>query len=183
MSKNPASAHKRGFLHRNVVVTFEMVMRLLFSLPRYGCFNGLKAALLKLLGAKIGRRVTFYPGVWIAPGRNLVVGDDVDFALDVLVTTGGGVEIGDRALIGYRTQILSTNHTIPPDQGRIFDAGHDAKPVKIENDVWIGANCLILPGVTVGEGAVVAGGSVVTKPVEPFTIVGGAPARVIKERS
>ena len=134
------------------------------------------------MGSKIGKRVVFYPGVWIFTGRNLVVGDDVDFALGVLVTTNGGVEIGDRTLIGYRTQILSGNHVIPPGKGRIFSAGDVSGPVKIGQDVWIGANCLILPGVTIGEGAVVAGGSVVTKDVASFTIVGGCPAKVIKNR-
>lgn len=116
------------------------------------------------------------------PGKNLNVGDEVDFALGVLVTTGGGVNIGDRTLIGYHTQIFSSNHVIPPGKERIFGAGHEHKPVKIGRDVWIGANCIILPGVTVGDGAVVAAGSVITKPVDPFTIVGGNPAKLLKTR-
>jgi acetyltransferase-like isoleucine patch superfamily enzyme len=64
----------------------------------------------------------------------------------------------------------------------IFDAGHQNKKVTIANDVWIGANCIILPGVNIGEGAVVAAGSVVTKNVEPFSIVAGIPAKFIKQR-
>jgi len=157
-------------------------MTVVFSLPRYRLLNIIKTTFLSLMGSKIGKRVVYYPGVWIFPGRNLVVGDDVDFALGVLVTTDGGVEIGDRTLIGYRTQILSGNHVIPPGRGRIFSAGHDSAKIIIQQDVWIGANCLILAGVTVGEGAVVAGGSVVTKDVAPFTIVGGCPAKVIRTR-
>ena len=158
-------------------------MKLLFSLPRYDFFNKIKSIFLTINGATIGNRPTFYPGVWIAPGRNFVVGDDVDFALDVLVTTGGGVHIGDRVLIGYRTQILSTNHIIPKNKNNIFSAGHEKKQVIIENDVWIGANCIIVPGVTIGEGSVIAAGSVVTKPVDPFTVVGGVPAKLIKSRN
>lgn len=161
----------------------ETIAQLLFSLPRFMCLNWLKASYLKILGAKIGRGVVFYPRVWIMPGRNLVVGNQVDFALDVLVTTGGGVTIGDRTLIGYRTQILSSNHRIPSGHAQIITAGHEGKPVIIGADVWIGANCLILPGVTIGEGAVVAGGSVVTKDVAPFTVVAGNPARILKERN
>lgn len=157
-------------------------MKILFSLPRYPALNRMKAFFLSQVGAKIGKRVVFYPGVWLAPGRNLVVGDDVDFALDVLVTTSGGVTIGDRTLIGYRTQILSSNHCIPEGKWRVFAAGHESKPVLIANDVWIGANCLILPGVSIGEGAVVAGGSIVTKNVPPFAIVAGNPARILKMR-
>ncbi|MDF2428812.1 MAG: DapH/DapD/GlmU-related protein, partial [Nitrosopumilus sp.] len=65
---------------------------------------------------------------------------------------------------------------------RIFDAGDKYDTVNIYNDVWGGGNSMILPGVTIGEGAVVAAGSVVTKDVLPFTIVGGCPAKLIKER-
>jgi len=165
-----------------LVVTFEFVQQLLFSLPRYPFLNRIKSIFLRAVSAKIGNRVVFYPGVWIVPGQKLVLGDDVDLAIGVLITTSGGVEIGDRTLVGYRTQILSSNHVIPPNKGRIFSAGHENVPVKIASDVWIGANCLVLPGVTIGEGAVLAGGSVVTKDVAPFTIVGGCPAKVIKHR-
>lgn len=164
-----------------LVISYEMTARLVFSLPRYSFFNFIKKYFLLLVGARIGVRPVFYPGVWIAPGRNLVVGDDVDFALDVLVTTGGGVTIGDRVLIGYRTQILSTNHAI---NGRepIFSSGHVKQPVCIKNDVWIGASSIILPGVSIGEGAVVAAGSVVTKDVPAFAIVAGVPAKLIRYR-
>ena len=111
------------------------------------------------------------------------IGDHVDFAWGVIVTTGGEVEIGDRTLIGYRTQILSGNHVIPENRGRIFGAGHIKGKIIIEKDVWIGANCIITAGVKIGEGAVIAAGSVVTKDVKEFTIVGGVPAKLIKERN
>jgi len=135
------------------------------------------------MGASFGKGVVIYPGVWITPGRNLVVEDHVDLAKDVLITTSGGVHIGKRALIGYRSQILSANHSIPPI-GQPFPISGDAlAKVTIENDVWIGANCVITPGVKVGYGAVVAAGSVVTKDVLPNSIVGGVPAKLIKMRS
>ena len=165
-----------------IVVSYECLQQFLFSLPRYRFLGLLKAAFLKLNGAKIGDRCTFYPRVWIAPGRNLVLGDDVDLALDVIITTSGGVEIGDRTLIGYRAQIISANHRIPAGRGNIFGSGHDKAKVTIGKDVWIGGNSMILPGVTIGDGAIVAGGSVVSKDVPPYTIVGGIPAKIIKER-
>ena len=166
------------------VVAVEYVSWLVFLLPRFRTLNWLKAVYLRVFfKAKIGRRPVFYPGVWIFTGRNLVLGDDVDLAKDVLLTTDGGVEIGDRTLVGYRTCILSSNHRIPPIGQPIFSAGHEKKPVKIGSDVWIGANCTILPGVTIGNGAILAAGCVVTKDVAENTIVGGVPARVIKVRS
>jgi acetyltransferase-like isoleucine patch superfamily enzyme len=79
-------------------------------------------------------------------------------------------------------QILSQNHVIPEFNGRIFGSGHVKSKVRIEDDVWIGANSIILPGVTIGEGAVIAAGSIVTKDVLPFSIVGGVPAKLIKMR-
>ena len=157
-------------------------MTILFALPRYRFCIFLKQLLLQSMGAKFGRRVVIYPGVWISPGRNLVVEDEVDLAKDVLITTSGGVFIGARTLIGYRTQILSSNHTIPP-LGKPFPISGDIHlPVKIMNDVWIGANCIITPGVTINEGAVIAAGSVVTKDVVANSIVGGVPAKIIKMR-
>jgi len=152
------------------------------SFPRFSFFLTIKRNFLRLMGAKIGKRVIIYPGVWIIPGRKLIIEDDVDLAKDVFIGTEGGVFIGKRTLIGYRTLILSSNHSIPP-KGQPFPiSGDDVAPIKIMNDVWIGANCLITAGVTIGEGAVVAGGSVVTKNVLPNQIVGGVPAKLIRER-
>lgn len=165
------------------VVSAEVVTALIFLLPRYKVMNAAKSLYLRIVWrASIGRRVVYYSGVRLMSGRNLSVGDDVDFATGVLVTTDGGVSIGDRVLIGYGTRIISGNHNIPENRGRIFNGGHTRVPISIGNDVWIGASCVVLPGVTIGEGAVVAAGSVVTRDVEPFCIVAGVPARILRRR-
>lgn len=166
-----------------LVVSYELIMSLVLSLPRYRMTLAFKRMFLIAVGAKIGRRVVIYPGVWIAPGRNLLIGDDVDLAKDVLITTSGGVSIGDRTLIGYRTQILSSNHEIPSIGEKFPISGNVHMPIIIKNDVWIGAGCIITAGVTIGEGAVIAAGSVVTRNVAENMIVGGVPARVIRKRS
>lgn len=164
------------------VISYEFLMSMIFSLPRFRPFIFLKKTLLLTMGAKVGKGVIIYPGVWIIPGRNLIIEDQVDLAKDVLINSSGGVFIGARTLIGYRTQILSANHTIPP-KGKLFPiSGDKFGQIIIKNDVWIGANCLITAGVTIGEGAVIAGGSVVTKDVEPFAIMGGVPAKLIRYR-
>ncbi|NEM97606.1 acyltransferase [Pontibacter sp. BT327] len=165
-----------------IVCTFELFASIIFALPRHKIFNFIKSGFLRSMGSKVGTGITYYPRIKVSPGTNLVLGNHVDLAWGVLITTGGGVEIGDRSLIGYNTQIFSANHVIPPRPQQIFTSGHEKKKVKIGKDVWIGAGCIILPGVTIGEGAVVAGGSVVTKDVAPFTIVGGNPAKILKER-
>ena len=167
-----------------LIVFLEVISSLIFLLPRFRSLNCLKSAYLSLLfGATVGKRVVYYSGVRIFTGRNLKIGDHVDFAKDVLVTTDGGVVIGDRVLIGYRTQILSSNHVIPKLPMRIFEAGHNKKMVIIEDDVWIAANCIVVPGVTIGKGSVVAAGSVVTQDVPPNAIVGGNPAKIIRMRT
>jgi len=176
------SARFSKALKQFMVISFETLMSLVLGLPRYTIFLALKKWFLSLAGAKIGRGVIIYPGVWIIPGRNLVVEDEVDISKDVLITTMGGVFIGERALIGYRTQILSANHSIPRIGERFPVSGDDFGRVTIQKDVWIGANCIITPGVTIGEGAVVAAGSVVTKDILPNAIVGGVPARLIRMR-
>ena len=165
-----------------LVVSYELVMNVLFALPRYRLFIFFKKVLLMAMGAKIGKGVVIYPGVWITPGRNLVIEDNVDLAKDVLITTSGGVEIGVRTLIGYRTQIISSDHTIPPLGEPFPISGDNHKKIVIGKDVWIGGNCLITAGVTIGDGAVVAGGSVVTKDVPENVIVGGVPAKIIRAR-
>jgi acetyltransferase-like isoleucine patch superfamily enzyme len=165
-----------------MVVTYETIMGLILGLPRFRCCLLLKTNFLRFSGARIGRRVIIYPGVWIMPGRNLVLGDDVDLAKDVLLMTGGGVSIGARTLVGFRTQIISGNHVIPPVGQRIFNAGRSRKPITIGEDAWIGANCIILPSVSIGNGAVIGAGSVVTKDIPANCIAVGSPAKVIKKR-
>lgn len=173
---------KPGKIKSFVVISYETIMAFLFSMPRYRTLNTIKSYFLRLNGAKVGKRVVFYPGIWITPGRNLVLGDDVDLALNVQIETSGGVTIGDRSLIGYGTKIFSRNHNVPSGHGSIFGAGHSFKAVSIGNDVWLGANVIVLPGRTIGDGAIVGAGSVVTKDVAAYTVVAGNPAKLVRVR-
>jgi acetyltransferase-like isoleucine patch superfamily enzyme len=92
----------------------------------------------------------------------------------------GGVEIGNRVYTSPFTQIIAVNHVFN-DPGRPFvEQGITAEGIVIEDDVWLGAGSVITDGVRVGKGAVVAAGAVVTKDVEPHTVVGGVPAKHIK---
>ena len=93
------------------------------------------------------------------------------------------VTIGDRVMIGHGARILSSGHRIPdaPESAMRW-SGADAAPVTIEQDAWIGAGAIVLGGVSVGRGAVVAAGAVVSKPVPDHAIVGGVPARLLRQR-
>ena len=146
--------------------------------------NKVKAKMLKAMGAHIGKRPVIYQGVWIDKPHKFRMGDDVDLSKDVTITTGGDVTIGNRCLIGYGAKILSVNHIIPEDINiPIRFSGHERKKIVIEDDVWICSNVVILAGVRVGKGAVIAAGAVVTKNVDSYSIVGGVPAKLIRKRT
>lgn len=88
----------------------------------------------------------------------------------------GGIEIGDGTLIGHNVVLATINHDLSPKENR---KNHYA-PIKIGAHVWIGSNATILPGVTLGDWAVVAAGAVVARDVPAMTVVGGVPAKVLR---
>ena len=94
----------------------------------------------------------------------------------------GGIEIGKNTLIAMHTCIVSSNHTIPKRDKLIMHSPDLLLPTKIGDDVWIGANCTILGGVTIGNGAVIGAGSVVTKDIPDYAIAVGNPAKIIRYR-
>ena len=95
-------------------------------------------------------------------------------------TVIGPVTIGSHVNLAQGITVTALNHNFDDATKRIDEQGISTKPVVIDDDVWIGANAVILPGVTIGQHAVVAAGAVVTKDVPPNTVVGGVPAKVIK---
>lgn len=100
----------------------------------------------------------------------------------VVIYGHGGVEIGEHTLVSMHCTILSSNHAIPALGELIRNTTDELLPTKIGRDVWIGANAVILGGVTIGDGAVVAAGAVVAKDVEAGTVVAGVPASLIRKR-
>ncbi len=100
----------------------------------------------------------------------------------VVIYGHGGVEIGESTLVAMHCTVLSSNHAIPAMGTLIRDVADDLRPTKLGRDVWIGANAVILGGVTIGDGAVVAAGAVVTNNVEAGAVVAGVPARLLRRR-
>jgi acetyltransferase-like isoleucine patch superfamily enzyme len=100
-----------------------------------------------------------------------------------IITTGSNVTIGNFVMIGPNVTFIAQNHDVSNWKiPMIFSSSYSKGNIFIEDDVWIGANCTILAGVTIHRGSVIAAGAVVTKDVDSFTIVGGVPAKVIKKR-
>ena len=114
----------------------------------------------------------------------LRVGDDTYIGEMNNLRAAGGIQIGKKCLISQGVSIISSNHSIKPDLFIVDQpARTDRAGVVIGDDVWIGTNATILPGVTIGCGAIVAAGSVVTSSVAEFDIVAGVPARFLKKRT
>ena len=107
------------------------------------------------------------------------MGEEVLTNYNVTILDIAPVRIGDYCMIGPNTLITTVNHPLTPKGRRERLA--QGKPVTIGNDVWIGGNCTILPGVTIGNNVIVAAGAVVTKDVPDNCVVAGVPARKIKE--
>jgi acetyltransferase-like isoleucine patch superfamily enzyme len=94
----------------------------------------------------------------------------------------GGVEIGEWSMVSMNAVILSSNHTIPTMDRSMRWEPDELRPTKIGRDVWIGANAVVLGGVTIGDGAIVGAGSVVSRDVEMAAVVAGNPARCLRMR-
>jgi acetyltransferase-like isoleucine patch superfamily enzyme len=118
-----------------------------------------------------------------AYGGSIKIGTNTFIGEYVCLYGHGGIEIGENTLIAMQTCIVSSNHTIPDKKTLIRSKGDILLPVKIGNDVWIGAGVKILGGVNIGDGCVVGAGAVVTKDLPAYTIATGVPAKVVGSRN
>ena len=149
----------------------QVLFKLNHTMPYTDEYNAL---VRELFGSNLGE------GGWLMPGLTGVcfdkvkIGDNVLIMNNCLMMGRGGITIDEGAMIAANVQLISNNHDL-------YDREIlRCKPVHICRNAWVGAGATVLPGVTVGENAVVAAGAVVTKDVAPNTIVGGNPAKFIK---
>ena len=110
---------------------------------------------------------------------DVIIGDHTRIGLHNTII--GPVEIGNNVNLAQGITVTALNHNFSDTNKRIDEQGVSTNPVTIEDDVWVGANAVILPGVTIGEHCVVAAGAIVTKDVPPHSLVAGVPAKVIKK--
>jgi acetyltransferase-like isoleucine patch superfamily enzyme len=137
----------------------------------------------RVLGWKIGAGAVILMGQYIqlhgirTSGRSVSIGSGTVINQKCLLYTPGGLAIGDHVSISAEVALVTGTHDINDP-----DFPDDYQPIVIDDYVWIGTRAMVLKGVTIGRGAVVMAGAVVTRDVEPFTVVGGVPARPITER-
>lgn len=136
----------------------------------------LRRLMSELTGRELDDSFGLFPPFHTDCGRNISIGARSFINMGCTFQDWGGIEIGDDCLIGHNCTICTVNHSKHPDRS----ADMTFAPVRIADKVWIGANVTILPGVTIGEGTIVAAGAIVTKDVEPESIAAGIPARTIK---
>lgn len=135
-----------------------------------------RALLSRLIGKSVDETVTVFPPLSSDFGRNITLGKRVFINAGCKFQDQGGISIGDDCLIGHNVVIATLNHDLAASRR----ADMHPAPVVIGRNVWIGANATILAGVTIGDDAVVAAASVVTKDVPARSIVVGSPARVVR---
>jgi len=133
--------------------------------------------LSELIGRPVDETVTLFPPFQADFGKNITIGKRVFINSGCRFQDQGGIVIDDECLIGHNTVLATLNHDLDP----LRRADLHPAPVVIGRNVWIGANVTVLPGVTVGDNAVLAAASVVTKDVPANTVVVGSPARVIRD--
>ncbi|MBE0583245.1 MAG: acyltransferase [Desulfofustis sp.] len=175
---NTLAKNKQFFSNSQDFISWTIVS----IFPQFVIFDRIKSMSMRWRGARIGTHVRIWQGVWFDSFDKLSIGNEVTIGQNAIMVATGGLEIGDRCMIGHGSMLLSANHIIPTNRGQMRYSGLDRKPVLIKRDSWVGAGAVILPGVVVGEGAVVASGGVVSKDVPDYAIVGGVPASLIRMR-
>ena len=130
----------------------------------------------KLTGKPVNDTLGIFPPFYTDCGKNITIGNHVFFNSGCKFQDQGGITIDDGALLGHNVVLATLNHCMNPEQR----ANLEPAPIHRGKNVWIGANAMVLPGVTIGDNAVIAAGSIVTKDIPANTIVGGIPAEKIK---
>lgn len=175
----------RKYRYRNDIDTSNKRKRLFWELiwlvafrptPRWA-LHAWRRALLRLFGAKIGEGSRISPSCRVWAPWNLEMGDYSALGDDVDCYSMDKIRIGSKAAVSQRTFLCTGSHDIKNLLRPLTTA-----PITIGNHAWIAAECFVHPGVTIGEGAVVAARSVVVRPIDPWIVVAGNPASKIKDR-
>ena len=133
---------------------------------------------MRTIGAKIEKKVSMFANVDIRNIKGLEIGEGSSIGPKVLLDARKGIKLGRNVTIAYEAIIWTLHHDYNSSDFRSIGSS-----VEVGDYVWICSRTIILPGVKIGEGAVIASGAVVTKDVEPYTIVGGIPAKKIGYRN
>ncbi len=138
-----------------------------------------RARLMPWFLGELGPDTVLQSGLRVTNPELISIGANCNFAQNVFITGGGGVRIGNWVGLGPDVKIWSVNHRYEDPDRPWQLQGWEKKPVTIEDDVWIAASAFVMPGVTIGRGAIVSACCVVSKTIPPFAIVAGNPGRIV----
>lgn len=170
-----------GFAFKELNIILTNILSRILNLIGSGTFGCIvRANILRLLGFSIGRGVRFSSDIFIHRRYNhVMIGDGSFINRGVYFDAPAPVTIGKHCDIGFNTVFTTTQHVLHTDYRKRRPA-FPSKPIVVEDFVWIGCNVIVLDGVTIGQGSVVAAGSVVTKDIPPNSLAMGTPARVVR---
>ena len=163
-------------------------VRVVFSIIQYS-YNTFSFGIARLRSKfwgvftkKMGQRVNIKSGTIIFSPFHVEIGDFCDFGSNCNLNGHSGLTIGSFVRFAGNVSVLTNQYIYDDPKLPVYFSGYHPGPVVIEDDVWVGVNAVIMPGVTIGRGAIVGANAVVTKSVEPYAIVGGVPAKRIRYR-
>lgn len=133
------------------------------------------------LPCKMSEGALIWEDVHIFSPSRLELGRNVSINRGSVIHAGGGVRVGDNSAIGPGVIIYSQNHVFRRNDIPFIEQGYDLAPVTIGSNTWVASRVIVLPGVTIGDDCVIAAGAVVTADVPSGVMVGGVPARVIRQ--
>lgn len=139
--------------------------------------DGIRALMSEIINQELDSGFVLFPPFTTDFGRNTYIGTGVFINSGARFQDQGGIFIGDGCFLGHNCVLTTLNHGLNPARRHLMEPA----PVRIERGAWLGASVTVLPGVTIGADAVVAAGAVVTQDVPARTLVGGVPAKVIRE--
>lgn len=145
----------------------------------------IRGFLCRWIFRKAGKNINVERLAFFGFGNDIEIGSRSGIGINSYISGiggGGKLTIGENVMMAPDVKILTLGHNYHRTDIPMCDQGEYASEVIIGNDVWIGIRAIILPGVKIGDGAIVGAGAVVTKDVPPYSIVGGVPAKVIKKR-
>ena len=143
----------------------------------YHSLEEIQEIFAELTSSEINKTLRLIPPFNTDCGKNIHIGENVFINSGCKMQDQGGIFIGDNVLIGHNATLLTLNHVEDPE----YRADLLPSPVYIGDNAWLGSNVTVLPGVNIGDGAIVAAGAVVTKDVPKDTIVAGIPAKIMRK--
>ncbi|AWL10333.1 Putative acetyltransferase [Aquirufa nivalisilvae] len=172
---------KLKYLINSIIFKFRFIGQDIHIHP--SCYISSKAEIKNSGKGKIiiGKNCEIHPYAMILSyGGEISIGDHCSLNPFSIIYGHGGVQIGNSVRIASHSVIIPANHIIGDSEKNLHESGLTSKGISIQNNVWIGSGCRILDGVSIGFNSVIAAGAVVNKSVDSSSIVGGIPARIIK---